>query len=309
MWVCLISVIVMALRARIKERWIAMMPFKVGVMSDGFRLSPRDGIRKAKVVGADGVQVYAVHGEVSPELMDKSTRKEFRRFCQDLGLEIAALCGDLGGHGFQHAGENALRVERSKHITDLAVDLGANVVTTNIGVVPEDQSSPQYITMLNACRELAQYAARANVTFAIETGPEKATTLRMFLDDIGSKGIGVNLDPANLVMVTADDPVQAVYTLKDYIVHTHAKDGVQLQPCDPVKVYGAFASGGIEGMQVGKLFEEVPLGKGAVKWEPYLQALNEIGYKGYLTIEREVGDNPSEDISEAVRFLRDRING
>jgi len=285
-----------------------MMPFKIGVMSDGFRLSPREGVLKAKEIGADGVQVYAAHGEISPELMDKATRKDFRRFCQNLGLEISALCGDLGGHGFQNASENAMRVERSKRITDLAVDMGAHVVTTHIGVVPEDKSNPRYAILINACRELAQYAARAGVTFAIETGPEKATTLKMFLDDIGSKGIGVNLDPANLVMVTADDPVQAVYTLKDYIVHTHAKDGVQLQPCDPEKVYGAFATGGIEAIQVGKLFEEVPLGKGAVKWTPYLQALCDIGYKGYLTIEREVGDNPAADISDAVQFLREIIN-
>lgn len=285
-----------------------MLPFRVGVMSDGFRLAPRDGIRKAKEVGADGVQIYCVHGEISPELMDKQSRKELKRYCNDIGLEIAALCGDLGGHGFQRASENAMRIERSKRITDLAVDLGANVVTTHIGVIPEDKTSHHYQTMLHACKELAHYAERAHVTFAIETGPEKATTLKAFLDDIDSKGLGVNLDPANFVMVTAEDPVQAVFTLKDYIVHTHAKDGVQLQPCDPVQLYGAFATGGVEGMQVGKFFEEVPLGKGAVKWDQYLEALNSIGYHGYLTIEREVGDKPVDDIKDAVNFLRAKIN-
>jgi sugar phosphate isomerase/epimerase len=161
--------------------------------------------------------------------------------------------------------------------------------------------------LLAACRELGRYAERAGVTFAIETGPEHAATLKRFLDDVGSKGIGVNLDPANLVMVTADDPVQAVYTLKEYIVHTHAKDGVQLQPSDPVKVYGAFAEGGVEGLDFGKLFEEVPLGQGAVNWDDYLKALQDIGYSDYLTIEREVGDNPEEDIRQAVKFLRAKI--
>ena len=282
-----------------------MMPFKIGVMSDGFRLSPRDGIRKAKEIGADGVQVYAVHGEISPELMDKQTRKELKRFCSDLGLQISALCGDLGGHGFQVARENALRVERSKRITDLAADLSVHVVTTHIGVVPSDKQSPRYATMLSACQELAVYAAKANVTFAIETGPEKAAVLKGFLEDVGSRGIGVNLDPANFVMVTAEDPTQAVYTLDQYIVHTHAKDGVQLQSCDPEVVYGAFASGVIDGMPAGKIFEEVPLGNGSVNWASYLKALSDIGYKGYLTIEREVGDDPAADIKAAVVFLRD----
>jgi sugar phosphate isomerase/epimerase len=287
-----------------------MYKFKIGVMSDGFRLVPRDGVRKAKEVGADGVQVYAVAGEISPEVMDEHTRREFKAFCAGLGLEISALCGDLGGHGFQRADENAAKVERSKRIVDLAVDLGTAVVTTHIGVVPEDKRAPVYANLLAACRELGEYAARAGVTFAIETGPEKAATLKAFLDDAGSKGIGVNLDPANLVMVTGDDPVQAVHTLKGYIVHTHAKDGVRLKPSDPVQVYGAFAEGGIEGLtlsDVGQLFKEVPLGQGGVPWDAYLKALADIGYTGYLTIEREVGEDPEKDIREAVQFLRARL--
>ncbi len=287
-----------------------MYKFKIGVMSDGFRLAPRDGVRKAKEVGADGIQVSAVAGEISPEAMDQHTRGEFKAFCAGLGLEISALCGDLGGHGFQRADENVAKVERSKRIVDLAVDLGTAVVTTHIGVVPEDKRAPVYANLLAACRELGEYAAMTGVTFAIETGPEKATTLKAFLDDVGSKGIGVNLDPANLVMVTGDDPVRAVHTLKGYIVHTHAKDGVQLKPSDPVQVYGAFAEGGIEGLSVsdvGQLFKEVPLGQGGVPWDAYLKALADIGYGGYLTIEREVGEDPERDIREAVGFLRARL--
>ncbi|MCL5998956.1 MAG: sugar phosphate isomerase/epimerase [Chloroflexi bacterium] len=276
-------------------------------MSDSFRLSPRDGVRKAKEIGADGVQIYAVAGEINPDVMDRRTREDFRAFCGGLGLEISALCGDLGGHGFQLASENPIKVERSKRIVDLAADLGTRVVTTHIGVVPDDRETDAYKTLLAACRELGRYAERSGITFAIETGPEKATTLQRFLADVGSKGIGVNLDPANLVMVTADDPVQAVYTLRDHIVHTHAKDGVQLQPCDPMKVYGAFAEGGVEGLEFGKLFQEVPLGQGSVDWDAYLKALQDIGYTGYLTIEREVGENPEDDIRSAIRFLRGRL--
>jgi sugar phosphate isomerase/epimerase len=284
-----------------------MMPFKIGVVSDSFRLSPNDGIRKAKEVGADGVQVFVVHGEVSPSLMDKNTRRNFKRFCQELGLEISALNGDMGGHGFQRPGDNPIKIEDSKRIVDLAADLGTRVVTTHIGIVPEDRESPSYGTLLTACRNLGQYAERMGVVFAIETGPEKATTLKAFLDDVGSKGVGVNFDPANLVMVTGDDPVQAVRTLKGHIVHTHAKDGVQLQPCDPVQVYGAFAQGGVAAMDFGKLFQEVPLGEGDVNWDEYLRALRDTGYTGYLTIEREVGDDPEGDIRRAVTFLREKI--
>ena len=280
------------------------MGFKIGVMADSFRLPPREGIKKAHELGADGLQVYAVHGEICPEAMDAAARQDFKAYCAGLGLEIAALCGDLGGHGFQIADENPAKIERSRAIVDLAVDVGTRVVTTHIGVVPEDESSERFETMRKACYELGEYAASKGVTFAIETGPETADRLKSFLMAVDSKGIGVNMDPANLVMVTGDDPVKAVHTLADYIVHTHAKDGRNLQPCDAERIYAGFAEGGIEGLNFGDYFEEVPLGEGDVDFDAYLAALKEIGFDGFLTIEREVGGDPAGDIKAAIDFLR-----
>ena len=105
-------------------------------------------------------------------------------------------------------------------------------------------------------------------------------------------------------MVTGDDPIAGVYTLKYYIVHTHAKDGVMLKKSDPELVYKCFAEGGIEDFRLEDYFLETPLGEGKVDFEQWIQALNEIGYNGFLTIEREVGDNPEKDIREAVQFLK-----
>lgn len=282
------------------------MSFKIGVMIDSFRKTPDEGLVLAKAVGAEGFQVYVVGGEMAPEALDAGGRRRFRGRCAELGLEVAALCGDLGGHGFERADENPAKVARSKKIVDLAVDLGATIVTTHIGVIPDDSASAVYRAMQDACRELGRHAASRGVWFAIETGPETAALLRGFLDSLGVKGIGVNLDPANLVMVTGDDPVRAVHTLAPYIVHTHAKDGRQLQPCDRTEVYGSFADNTYEKVlaRTGPLFEELPLGEGAVDWPRYLAALREIGYKGFLTIEREVGANPEADIRKAVTFLK-----
>lgn len=284
-----------------------MSRFKIGVMVDSFRLPIADGVRKAHELGADGIQVYVVSGEMTPEALTPAKRKEFSRLVADNGLEISAICGDLGGHGFQIPAENEEKIRRSKAIVDLAVDLNTPVVTTHIGVVPADKDSVVYSNQLKVCRTLGAYAARRGITFAIETGPETAERLASFLWDVDSRGIGVNLDPANLIMVQNDDPVQAVYHLKQFIVHTHAKDGVQYKPCDPVKVYNAFADGGVEGLNIGELFNELPLGEGKVDWDRYLAALSEVGYRGYLTVEREVGANPEADISKAVDFLKSKI--
>ena len=270
-----------------------MKQFKIGVMSDSFRLEQKAGIRKAAELGADGVQV----GMTEPDKIGPAERKEFKAFCADVGLTISALCGDIGA--YRDAGGNVERVKRFKKILDLANDVGTRVVTTHIGVVPADRNDPVYKTMLAACREMAEYGVGIGVTAAVETGPEKAAILKAFLDDVDSKGIGVNLDPANLVMVAADDPVQAVLTLGDYIVHTHAKDGVQLRPCDPVQEYHTGAP-----PELGPGFKEVPLGEGGVDWHGYLKALGDIGYDGFLTIEREVGDDPAKDVARAIEFLR-----
>ena len=157
--------------------------------------------------------------------------------------------------------------------------------------------------MQEACFELAEFADSMGAHFAIETGPETSAVLKGFLDSLGSTGVGVNLDPANLVMVTGDDPAGAVYNLRDYIVHTHAKDGKQLYYKDPEIVYGLVK----DSLVTGPSFLEVPLGEGSVDWNKYLAALEDIGYKGFLTIEREVGDNPEKDIITAVDFLKNMM--
>ena len=157
--------------------------------------------------------------------------------------------------------------------------------------------------MQEACFKLAQYADSLDAHFAIETGPEESAVLKKFLDGLHSTGVAVNMDPANLVMVTGDDPVQAVYTLKDYIVHTHAKDGRRNYYRAPEEVYGLVEAE----MLASPSFTELPLGTGNVDFPAYLKALDEIGYHGFLTVEREVGDTPEKDIRTAVEFLQKLI--
>lgn len=227
-----------------------------------------------------------------------------------MGLEISALVGDLGGHGFQVKEDNPWKVEKSKRIVDLALDLGTNIVTTHIGIVPHDPSSEVYATLHAACEELGQYAKSVGAYFAIETGPETAADLKGFLDTLSTNGVSVNFDPANMVMVTGDDPARGVHLLKDYIVHTHVKDGVRLKEVDPRDVYGAVGYAPMDHDKIaemvssGTFFREVPLGEGGVDFDGYFAALQEIGYTGYLTIEREVGHQPEQDIRKAVQFIQ-----
>ncbi len=277
-----------------------MSRFPIGVIIDSFRTDIPTAVKKAAAVGAQGIQVYATNGEMAPENMNATKISDFKKLVADNGLVISALCGDLGGGGFSYAEKNPPKIEKSKRIIDLAKELGTNVVTTHIGVVPEDKNHDRYKVMQEACFELSRYADSVDAHFAIETGPETSAVLKEFLDSLGSTGVGVNLDPANLVMVTGDDPAGAVYNLQKYIVHTHAKDGKQIFYKDPEYIYGLKQ----EVIVTDCSFLEVPLGEGSVNWNAYLNALEDIGYKGFLTIKREVSDNPEIDIRCAVEFLK-----
>ena len=279
-----------------------MYQFPIGVLLESFLLPTNEALDRAASLGMNGVQIRVTDGDLTPENLTGDKRKELLKAVKDRGLSVSALCGDLG-HGFGDAEKNPDLIERSKRILDLAKDLETDVVTTHIGVVPEDKNHPRYAVMQDACGQLAAYADQMKAHFAIETGPEKAATLKGFLDGLHSTGVAVNLDPANFVMVTGDDPVQAVYTLKDYIVHTHAKDGRRLRYVAPEIIYGLAE----EEMLGSTSFIELPLGEGDVDFPNYLKALEEIGYRGYLTIEREVGEDPAGDIALAVSFLKNLI--
>ena len=256
-----------------------------------------------EATGAEGIQVYATYGELSPHNLVGAKRKEFLDMVKSNGLVISALCGDLG-KGFHDPAKNPELIEESKRILDLAKELETNIVTTHIGVVPSDPANERYQIMQEACFKLAQYADSLDAHFAIETGPEESAVLKKFLDGLHSTGVAVNMDPANLVMVTGDDPVQAVYNLKDYIVHTHAKDGRRNYYRAPEEVYGLVEAE----MLASPSFTELPLGTGNVDFAAYLKALDEIGYHGFLTVEREVGDTPEKDIQTAVEFLQKLIH-
>ena len=276
-----------------------MSSFPIGVILESLRQPIPEALDTIKALGAQGVQVYATNGELSPKRLTSTMRRDFPRMVSDRGLAISALCGDLG-RGFGNPELNPQLIEDSMRIIDLALEWGTNIVTTHIGVVPQDTRHPRYRIIQEACGKLAEYADSIKAHFAVETGPETAMTLCGLLDSLHSQGVAVNFDPANLVMVTGDDPVKAVHTLKKYIVHTHAKDGRKLFDKDPEKIYGIT----FDTELADSAFIELPLGEGDVPFKEYLNALRDIGYTGYLTIEREAGDQPVKDIETAIHFLR-----
>ncbi len=251
---------------------------KIGVVDTNFRLPFESALQKAKEIGFEGVQIW-VTGELDPANL-KEDGQWLRKKVESYGLEISALCGDFG-YGFAYEEGLEWRIQKTKEYLRFAAELSAPIVTTHIGVIPEDKKSPEWDRLRRSLDEIGAYGEKVGAVLAAETGPEEPALMVEFFQSLNTTAIKINYDPANLVMM-GFDPVKGVKTLAPYIVHTHAKDGVR-------------RSDGSVG--------EAPLGKGQVPWKEYLTALNEIGYKGFLTVEREVGENPIKDIEEAFAFL------
>ena len=285
---------------------------KIGVIVESFCEELHTALQSAAKMGIQGVQIYARHRSHDSLIdMTSAQRADLLKYIKDLGMEVSSICGDLGGHGFQDKEGNPERIELSKKIIDACCELETKVMTTHVGVVPTKDDSPVYQEMVRVAKVVGEYAVANGVTLAIETGSEPAVRLRHYLEDIGLKGIGVNFDPANLAMVCCDDAEKAAEVLGPWIVHTHAKDGKNLRPCNPANEYGSLElsdlTPGYDKAALGRAYLEVPLGQGDVNWDGYFRTLKKINYNGFLTIEREVGDTPKADIQLAVDFLKARM--
>ena len=254
---------------------------KIGVIPDSFQVPFKEAVILARNMGVQGLQPFVTRGELAPENLSAEDRRDILKYVRDNGLVFSALCADFGLN-FKEKGTNEEGIRRTMAMMDLALDFETHVITTHIGKVPEDETCEEYANMVATIERLGRYGDQIGVAFATETGPEKALPLRSILEKADTKSAKVNLDPANFVMCSAQDPVEAVHILKDYIVHTHAKDGV---------------------MNPDGSYTEYKLGDGDVPFPQYLAALKEIGFDGFLTIEREAGATRYDDIRHAVSFL------
>ena len=258
-----------------------MEPTKIGVFADNLGLGVREGIRVAAEIGADGIQIYTTRGEMLPERLGGARRKELRAFIAELGLTLSATCSDFGA-GLVDEARNAELIPRIRANIDLAVDLGAEIITTHIGHVPENRSGPVWGVLARALNDIGGYAEERGVVLATETGPEPGATLAALLGSLQTSAIRANFDPANFIIYGYDHR-QAVDDLQTYIVHTHAKDA--------------------RGMR-GAPGQEVALGEGDVDFPWYVGRLRSYGYQGFYTIEREAGEDPIGDVKKAIAFLR-----
>jgi sugar phosphate isomerase/epimerase len=186
--------------------------------------------------------------------------------------------------GFVPQNYRSAREARTHAVIDFAQLLGAPGIATHIGFVPEDSADPEYQAVLELVRRIADHAAP--MTFALETGQETAPALLAFLEEANRSNLGINFDPANMILYGTGEPIAALSVLAKHVLSVHAKDGTW--PTAP-----------------GQLGSETPLGQGSVNIPAFLQKLRDIGYSKPVFIERESSDPQQRllDIASALKLI------
>jgi sugar phosphate isomerase/epimerase len=172
------------------------------------------------------------------------------------------------------------RERRTLEVSDFAATIGVSGIACHVGFVPEDRSHPDYVAVRDLVRRVCDHAARNHQTFALETGQEPAHVLLRFLTDIDRPNVGINFDPANMILYGTGDPIEALDVLGPHVLSVHCKDG-DWPPVDRPAALGV----------------ERPLGQGAVGMERFVAKLKEIGFRGPLNIEREI-ENQEQRIAD-----------
>jgi L-ribulose-5-phosphate 3-epimerase len=231
-------------------------------------------------------------------IKDLSLAQSLRQSAHEHGIFISAFWCGYGGKVVWdfYEGQKTIGLvpplEREERLATLiqgasfAEELHTANLVTHVGFLPENPYDPNYEGTLASLRKLVAVCQGKGLHFLFETGQETPVTLLRAIEDLGTDNVGINLDPANLVLYGKANPLDALDVFGRYVREMHGKDG--LYPTN-----GHFLGG------------ETPLGEGKVDFPALLKKLKQIGYAGDITIEREIAEGPNqrEDILRAKAYL------
>ena len=237
------------------------------------------------------------------ELFTEEIAKKIDEARVKYGVEISTFwCGYTGpvhwnfyeGHvdmGVVPLQYREIRCNDLKRGSDYAKRLGVKQIATHFGYLYENPMLEDYPHLIAAIRDVAEYCKANGQILMFETGQETPVTLRRVIEDVGTGNLGINLDPANLILYGKGNPVDALDVFGEYVMGVHAKDGKY-----PTS-----------SRSLGK---ETRIGEGKVNFPEFIRKLKEKGYDGPLSIEREIsGEQQRADILESMNYLNGIIGG
>ncbi len=269
-----------------------MTTLKLGVMAS-LPEGPEAEFGKAHELGLPTVQLVCWQ----PELFTEDMARRVLTAAQHYAVEVTTVWTGVPGPAVWNfiEGPSTIglvpplyrpqRVAALKKGADFAARLGVPSITTHVGFIPENPADPLYAGLLEALDEVVTYCRERHLDFCFETGQETPITLLRAIEDLGRDHIGVNLDPANLLLYGKANPLDALDVIGAYVRGVHAKDG-------EYPTNGRY------------LGNEKPLGEGRVNFPLLVPKLKSYGFGGALTIEREIsGPKQIEDIRRAIQLL------
>ena len=269
-----------------------MVKFELGLIVP-LQSEPNGEIKKACGLGFRTCQVACWDSA----LYSKKTAQLLGQAAEESGVQITTIWAGLPGKyiwdfvdgpstiGLVPPKTRGMRLKALRKASDFARDVGVESVTTHVGFIPENPRDPVYVSLVDVLKEVARLCGDNGQSFWFETGQETPVTLLRTIEDVGAENLGVNFDPANLLMYGKGNPVDALDVIGKHVRGVHAKDGEY-----PTN-----------GRELGK---EKPLGEGRVNFPVLMSRLKVLGYTGAITIEREIsGPQQIIDIKKAKRFL------
>ena len=179
------------------------------------------------------------------------------------------------------------RVKELKAWADFAHKIGIKNIISHFGFIPENMSDPNYWEVVDALREIALHCKDLGMGMWFETGQETPVTLLRTIEEVGTGNLGINLDPANLILYGKGNPIDALDVFGKYVTNIHVKDAIP-PTC---------------GTNLG---QEVAPGKGSVRFPEFMQKLKKIGYSGEFIIEREIsGEQQIKDMKQTITDLKE----
>jgi len=268
------------------------MKLKLGLIVS-LREDPKQEIEKVRKLGFPTCQVSCWN----TNLYNEKVAQNLREAAEDNQVEITTVWAGLPGRyvwnfvdgpatiGLVPVRTREERLRALRMASDFAQKVGVESITTHVGFIPENPTDSVYISLIDVLKGVAKFCKENGQGFWFETGQETPVTLLRTIEDIGADNLGVNLDPANLLMYGKANPTDALDIIGRHVKGVHAKDGEY--PTD--------------GRELGK---EKPLGQGRVNFPKLIIRLKNLGYTGAITIEREIsGPQQIEDIKKAKIYL------
>ncbi len=253
---------------------------------------PEQLIDQLKAIGPPRVQIALDPIRTQPRVWGN-----FPERCASHGIEMVS--GMFGTVGEDYSTMESIRLtggltpdssweenwNNMPVLADLARSMGLRLVTFHAGFLPHDQRDPEFAKLLRRIQKIADVFAAQKIELAFETGQESAATLLEFLQKLDRPNLGVNFDPANMILYDKGDPIEALRILAPRLKQCHLKDAIITR-------------------QPGTWGKEVPLGSGQVDWKAFFRTVEQVNFSGYLAIEREAGNQRMQDIKTASQFAQ-----